>query len=105
MASQFNDPGMNSLYYALMKKITDKTGIEFLSHLNLIKGNSEKIYIIPPDRTRYLAEIAEANRDYNVWVAEQVSIAQKMYQLKGTIDILEKEKKEDGIQTLKELYN
>jgi methylmalonyl-CoA mutase len=105
MASQFNDPGMNSLYYALMKTITDKTGIEFLSHLNLIKGNSEKIYIIPPDRTRYLAEIVEANQDYKVWVGEQASLAQKMFQLKGTIDILVKEKKEEGVQTLKDLYN
>ncbi len=105
MASQFNDPGMNSLYYALMKTITDKTGIEFLSHLNLIKGNSEKIYIIPPDRTRYLAEIVEANQDYKVWVGEQASLAQKMFQLKGTIDILTKEKKEEGVQTLKDLYN
>lgn len=105
MASQFNDPGMNSLYYALMKKITEKTGIEFLSHLNLIKGNSEKIYIIPPDRTRYLAEIVEANQDYKVWVGEQATLAQKMFQLKGTIDILVKEKKEDGVQTLKDLYN
>lgn len=105
MASQFNDPGMNALYYALMKTLTDKTGVEFTSHLNLLKGNSEKIYIIPPDRTRYLAEIVEANHDYKTWVAEQVDIAQKMYQLKGTIDILEKEKKEDGIQTLKDLYS
>lgn len=105
MASQFNDPGMNSLYYALMKKITEKTGVEFLSHLNLIKGNSEKIYIIPPDRTRYLAEIVEANQDYKVWVGEQATLAQKMYQLKGTIDILTKEKKEEGVQTLKDLYN
>jgi len=105
MASQFNDPGMNSLYFALMNKITEKTGVEFLSHLNLIKGNSEKIYIIPPDRTRYLAEIVEANHDYKVWVNEQVQLAQKMYQLKGTIDILEKEKKEEGVQTLKDLYN
>lgn len=105
MASQFNDPGMNSLYYALMKKITDKTGVEFLSHLNLTKGNSEKIYIIPPDRTRYLAEIVEANHDYKVWVGEQVELAQKMYQLKGTIDILVKEKKEEGVQTLKDLYS
>lgn len=105
MASQFNDPGMNSLYFALMNKITEKTGVEFLSHLNLTKGNSEKIYIIPPDRTRYLAEIVEANHDYKVWVNEQVQLAQKMYQLKGTIDILEKEKKEDGVQTLKDLYN
>jgi methylmalonyl-CoA mutase len=105
MASQFNDPGMNALYYALMTTLTDKTGVEFTSHLNLLKGNSEKIYIIPPDRTRYLAEIVEANHDYKTWVAEQVDIAQKMYQLKGTIDILEKEKKEDGIQTLKDLYS
>lgn len=105
MASQFNDPGMNSLYYALMKKITDKTGVEFLSHLNLTKGNSEKIYIIPPDRTRYLAEIVEANQEYKIWVREQVSLAQKMYQLKGTIDILVKEKKEEGVQTLKDLYS
>ena len=105
MASQFNDPGMNSLYFALMNKITEKTGVEFLSHLNLTKGNSEKIYIIPPDRTRYLAEIVEANHDYKVWVNEQVLLAQKMYQLKGTIDILEKEKKEEGVQTLKDLYN
>ncbi len=105
MASQFNDPGMNALYYALMTTLTDRTGVEFTSHLNLLKGNSEKIYIIPPDRTRYLAEIVEANHDYKTWVAEQVDIAQKMYQLKGTIDILEKEKKEDGIQTLKDLYS
>jgi methylmalonyl-CoA mutase len=105
MASQFNDPGMNALYYALMTTLTDRTGVEFTSHLNLLKGNSEKIYIIPPDRTRYLAEIVEANHDYKTWVAEQVEIAQKMYQLKGTIDILEKEKKEDGIQTLKDLYS
>ncbi len=105
MASQFNDPGMNALYSALMKKLTEKTGIEFNSHLNLHQGTSEKVYIIPPDRTRYLAEIVEANHEYKSWVKEQAAIAQKMFQLKGTIDILEKEKKEDGVQTLKELYN
>lgn len=105
MASQFNDPGMNALYYALMKTVTDKTGVEFTSHLNLIKGNSEKIYIIPPDRTRYLAEIVEANHDYKNWVNEQVDIAQKMYQLKGTIDLIEKEKNQEGLETLKKLYN
>lgn len=105
MASQFNDPGMNALYSALMNKITEKTGIEFKSHLNLHQGTSEKVYIIPPDRTRYLAEIVEANHEYKVWVDEQASIAQKMYQLKGTIDILEKEKKEESITALKDLYN
>jgi len=105
MASQFNDPGMNALYESLMKTISDKTGVAFSSHLNLQKGNSEKVYIIPPDRTRYLAEIVEANHDYKAWVAEQVDIAQKMYQLKGTIDLLEKENKTEGLPNLKELYS
>ena len=104
MASQFNDPGMNSLYNALMKKITEKTGVDFHSHTILNEGISEKIYIIPPDRTRYLAEIVEANHEYKHWAKEQSVLAQKMFQLKGTIDILEKEKKTEAIESLKTLY-
>ncbi len=105
MASQFNDPGMNALYNALIKKIIDKTGVKFEASVKLAEGQSEKIYIIPPDRTRYLAEIAEANQEYKVWVNEQKEIAQKMFQLKGTIDLLEKENKKESIETLKDLYN
>lgn len=105
MASQFNDPGMNALYNALMNKITEKTGVKFESTLKLKIGQSEKVYIIPPDRTRYLAEIVEANQEYKNWVKEQAAIAQKMYQLKGTIDLLEKENKKEAIDSLKELYN
>jgi methylmalonyl-CoA mutase len=105
MASQFNDPGMNALYNALIKKIIDKTGVQFEASVKLAEGQSEKIYIIPPDRTRYLAEIAEANQEYKVWVNEQKEIAQKMFQLKGTIDLLEKENKKDAIESLKDLYN
>ncbi len=108
MASQFNDPGMNSLYSALIHKVTEKTGLPFASSLPETKEKSEKIYIIPPDRTRYLAEIAEANDQYKIWVKEQVDLAQKMYQLKGTIDLI-KEKKSadtDSIDTvsLEKLY-
>lgn len=105
MASQFNDPGMNALYNALIKKIADKTGVKFEASEKLAEGQSEKVYIIPPDRTRYLAEIAEANQEYKVWVNEQKEIAQKMFQLKGTIDLLEKENKKESIETLKDLYN
>jgi methylmalonyl-CoA mutase len=42
---------------------------------------SEKIYIIPPHRTRYLAEIAENNRNYDKWTNEQKEIAQKLYSI------------------------
>ena len=69
---------------------------------------SEKIYIIPPDRTRYLAEIAEGNAQYNEWVKEQVGYAQKMYQLRGTIDLLNKNKEAKKLEfdtnSLEKLY-
>jgi methylmalonyl-CoA mutase len=92
MASQFNDPGMNTLFAALIKTIKDKTGVDLLPADKLKaatkQGESEKIYIIPPDRVRYLAEIAESSAAYNDWVNEQSKIAQQMYNVRGTIDLL-----------------
>ncbi|NTE00419.1 methylmalonyl-CoA mutase family protein [Agrobacterium tumefaciens] len=90
MASQFNDPGMNNLFVALMEQIKTKTGTDFKAKMELTSDQSEKIYIIPPDRIRYLAEIAEGSQAYNEWVTKQSEIARKMYQLKGVIDLLHK---------------
>ena len=101
MASQFNDPGMNNLFTALMQKIKEKTGIDFKAQMELIGGESEKIYIIPPDRIRYLAEIAESSQTYNEWVDKQAAIARKMYQLQGVIDL---STEENLTNTLKEIY-
>jgi len=91
MAAQFNDPGMNGLFIALIQKIKEKTGIDFNPRMELISGNSEKIYIIPPDRTRYLAEIAESSQAYNNWVNKQTAIAQKLYQLQGVINLFKEQ--------------
>ena len=92
MASQFNDPGMNNLFEALMRNIKAKTGVDFIGKkydvATLHWGESEKIFIIPPDRTRYLAEIAESSQEYHEWVNEQCKIAQQMYQVRGTIDTI-----------------
>lgn len=87
MASQYNDPGMNNLFSALMDKIKSVTGIDYEAQNLTTAAQSEKIYIIPPDRTRYLAEIAEASAAYNEWVQQQSSIARKLYQLKGVMDL------------------
>ncbi|WP_231464866.1 methylmalonyl-CoA mutase family protein [Pedobacter sp. Leaf132] len=92
MASQFNDPGMNNLFVALMEEIKVKTGTDFHAKMELTSEQSEKIYIIPPDRIRYLAEIAESSQTYNEWVDKQTKIARKMYQLKGVIDLAEENK-------------
>jgi methylmalonyl-CoA mutase len=88
IASQFNDPGMNRLYKTVMEIVAKKTGAHLESHLAITAGMSEKRWIIPPDRTRYLAEIVEACEGYDARVRAQSQIARRMYQLHGTIDAL-----------------
>lgn len=87
MASQFNDPGMNNLFTALIKAIKTKTNVEFSTTQKFVSQTSEKTYIIPPDRIRYLAEIAESSTAYNEWVAQQCQLATKLYQLQGTLTL------------------
>ncbi|MEO8844737.1 MAG: methylmalonyl-CoA mutase family protein, partial [Kofleriaceae bacterium] len=88
MAAQFNDPGMNTLYRALMDLLVARTAAPLHSHFELTGGMSEKKWIIPPDRTRYLAEIAEVCNANDAHVKTQAAIARRMYQLHGTIDAL-----------------
>src|SRR5690606_17918890 len=40
---------------------------------------SEKTYVIPPNRTRYLSEISENNRNYDARTESQVTVAQNLY--------------------------
>ncbi|MEY4134878.1 MAG: hypothetical protein RL386_1228, partial [Bacteroidota bacterium] len=81
IASQFNDPGMNALYTLVIKAIETRTGAPLRSHFSPSNEMSEKIYIIPPQRTRYLAEIAENNRHYDRFADRQAAIARGLYGL------------------------
>ncbi|WP_298998269.1 methylmalonyl-CoA mutase family protein [uncultured Tenacibaculum sp.] len=85
IASQFNDPGMNSLYKAIMDKLVEKTGADLQSTFEITKEMSEKIFVIPPSRTRYLSEISENNRAYDKKVDAQEKVAQKLYGIYQTI--------------------
>ena len=108
MASQFNDPGMNTLFVALMKTIKDKTGVDFTSESNFVgqHGSSEKSYIIPPERNRYLAEIAESTQAYTDWVNAQCKIAQQLFQLNGVISLLPTFKEEKApSEALQNMYS
>lgn len=86
IASQFNDPGTNSLYKAIMDKIVEKTGADLKSTFEITREMSEKVFVIPPSRTRYLSEIAENNRKYDETVLSQVEVAQKLYGIYKTIE-------------------
>ncbi|TPN84657.1 methylmalonyl-CoA mutase family protein [Aquimarina algicola] len=85
IASQFNDPGMNTLYKAIMDKLVEKTQAALESDFHISKEMSEKIFVIPPSRTRYLSEIAENNRAYDKTVETQTEVAQKLYGIYKTI--------------------
>ncbi len=101
IASQFNDPGMNQLYKAVMNKVAEKTGADLKSDYHTTEEMSEKVYIIPPNRTRYLSEISENNRSYDKWVEEQSDLAQKLYSLHQSIEILGKS---SAVEELKKEY-
>ena len=103
IASQFNDPGMNSLYKVIMDKMVEKTGAAMHSTFQITREMSEKIYVIPPERTRYLSEISENNRAYDKWVNEQVKVAEKLQGLESSIATLENTTIEDKDRLIKGL--
>jgi methylmalonyl-CoA mutase len=98
IASQFNDPGTNQLYHQVMMTIATKTGASLKSSFHGSHEMSEKVFVIPPNRTRYLSEISENNRKYDSWVNEQASIAQKLYSLHNVMQLTKE-------LSLKELFD
>ncbi len=106
IVSQFNDPGMNNLFKVSMDQITQKTGVKFETTYDYTDTESHKIYIIPPDRVRYLSEISENNKRYNQFAKDQANIASKMYQLNGSIETLkESNASEEQIKPLRDQYH
>ncbi|MEM1350492.1 MAG: GTP-binding protein, partial [Myxococcota bacterium] len=87
IASQFNDLGVNALYVALMEEvgIPMKEGTKWR-----VEGpiSSQRSTIIPAERTRYLAEIAETCRDYRKEAEAQADIASSLYRVTGAIEAL-----------------
>jgi len=103
IASQFNDPGMNSLYKVIMDKIVSMTNAPLVSSLVITSEMSEKIYVIPPERTRYLSEISENNRAYDNWVNKQVEVAENLYGLHLSIQSIKKSAMDDKDRLIKQL--
>jgi methylmalonyl-CoA mutase len=89
IASQFNDPGVNALFNALMLKLFP----DELKSME-VKGESEKQYIIPPARVRYLSEITETIQRYDEETQVQSEIARGLFSIKNTRDLISKQ---DGI--------
>jgi methylmalonyl-CoA mutase len=87
MASKFNDDGVNHLFELMLKKIEAKTKTTF-GEYHFADTAKVSQAIIPSNRTRYLSEISENNRNYDKLVDEQAIIASKLYQLQGVKETL-----------------
>jgi methylmalonyl-CoA mutase len=89
-----------------MQVIDKKTDSQLGSDFEPSQEMSEKIYIIPPHRTRYLSEISENNRQYSDWVDKQVRLARKLFGLFQSMQLLRDEGEEEGPvhERLSELY-
>ncbi len=89
IASQFNDPGTNSLYTAIIDKLNEKSAAGLQSSYEITGEMSEKIFIIPPNRTRYLSEISENHRIHSEKINQQVEVADKLYALHRSMETLD----------------
>ncbi|MFN3403637.1 MAG: methylmalonyl-CoA mutase family protein [Cytophagaceae bacterium] len=87
IASRYNDEGINSLFSKIVKLLNEKTDSKFNFQEN-IKSASGATIIIPSDRTRYLAEISEANERYNSWIDDQCKWVRQINHLEESIRIV-----------------
>jgi len=90
IASRFNDDGATALYHAL-KQVLQAQGLALepgeLPQVG-VRSSTIEGAIVPPDRSRYLAEIAETVRDYRTQVEAQARIARERQQLQATQQML-----------------
>ncbi|MBL0206779.1 MAG: cobalamin-dependent protein [Propionivibrio sp.] len=91
MAARFNDDGVTALYQALLPKLQSfglkaKPGkLPVVS----VRHSSDQRAIVPAQRTRYLAEVAEAVRVYHAHTAQQATIARERQSLRTSKALFE----------------
>ena len=93
VAARFNDDGVTALYEAMLPRLVEAGLAAVSGRLPTVttRHSTERIPIVPPSRSRYLAEIAQAVRQYKAKTREQVQIARERQQLEAASAILARE--------------
>jgi isobutyryl-CoA mutase len=108
IASQFNDPGTNTLFVALVDLINQKAGTNWKTDLKTVANVEKHNVIIPSERRHYLREITETVRNYHKRVEQQSEIARRLFQIEGAIEAAkergESEEVIAALETLKQHY-
>ncbi len=97
IASKFNDDGVTALYHGIIEELSKKTALKLKSNLPKPqqKISSSKSIVIPPERIRYLAEIAASIRKYHAKTEQQAKAIRRNYHLRQTIDLLSQKEGDD----------
>lgn len=104
IASQFNDPGTNALFAALIEKINEKMSTDWKVPFSKDVTVEKQNIIIPNSRRYYLREISETVRNYHKKADAQVRLARRLFQLEGAIQaVQEKEANEEILTSLEAL--
>ncbi|MDE2439896.1 MAG: cobalamin-dependent protein [Betaproteobacteria bacterium] len=83
-AARFNDDGVTALYQALVPALTER-GLKLQPGklpVVSVKQSSSQRAIVPAQRVRYLAEIADTVRGYHAHTEEQVTLARERQSLR-----------------------
>ncbi|UZD54530.1 fused isobutyryl-CoA mutase/GTPase IcmF [Caldimonas aquatica] len=90
MASRFNDDGVTALYQALLPRLAELGLPVREGRLPKVatRHSTHQTPIVPPTRTRYLAEIAETVRGYKARVRQQARLARQVQQLRESARML-----------------
>ncbi len=89
IASRFNDSGVNRLFDRLVRVVDEKTGTRFgAERAAKLPPAYHDVVIVPPDRERYLGEIAETVRGYHALVERKAAAARELYRLEGAAEAL-----------------
>jgi isobutyryl-CoA mutase len=90
MAARFNDDGVTALYQALKPRLAE-LGLQLrdgvLAAAN-VRHSTNQTPVIPPGRTRYLAEISDTVRGYKKAAREQAALAREIQQLRSSAAML-----------------
>jgi isobutyryl-CoA mutase len=97
-ASRFNDDGVTALYQGLIVRLRDKGLKAAAARLPkvTVKASSRLRATVPPERARYLAEIAQTVREYHKLVAQQSRIARERQSLRSARELFQQNGKPTG---------
>ncbi|HVE48927.1 MAG TPA: fused isobutyryl-CoA mutase/GTPase IcmF [Casimicrobiaceae bacterium] len=98
IASRFNDDGVTALYVSLNASLGLKGGGKAYAAAANVKQSTGRNAIVPPARVRYLADVAQAARDYRKWAEGQADVARERQQLRAAKSLLQSNV--DGLDAL-----